>query len=368
MLKIADIRAHAVRVPLLHPFKAAYGIRDSADFVLIEIEDDEGRIGLGEASTIPIYDEGSQAGVVYVLQRHLKPLLLGRDPRRIEEIMYLAGKAAKGERYLKSALDFALHDLAGKIYGIPVCQLLGGTAHPVPVCWVLSAGEARAIGTEAAGKLREGFTVFKLKVGVDSKTDLANLEALRDAVGEAEIRLDGNEAWQPKEALDQIRSFSPYRPSHIEQPVPARDLEGLRFVTRHSPIPISADEVALTSVECINVARHGAADRINIKLSRCGGFLEGRRMTAIARAANQQPFLGSMLELGLGTAASAHFAAATAGMEMLATELVGPLLLRQDILADPLSYREGCLYLPQGPGFGVELNRDALAEFIVFAA
>ncbi|MEW5785423.1 MAG: enolase C-terminal domain-like protein [Bacillota bacterium] len=365
MLKIADIRAYAVCVPLLHPFKAAYGTRDSADFVVVEIEDNEGRIGLGEASTIPIYDEGSQAGVVYVLQKHLKPLLKGRDPRSIEENMFLVGKAVKGERYLKSALDFALHDLAGKIYGIPVCQLLGGTLHPIPVCWVLSAKDAGEIKVEAACKLKEGFTVFKLKVGVDTKIDLSNLEALRETVGESEIRLDGNEAWRPKEALEQIRLFNLYRPSHLEQPVPARDLEGLRFVARHSPIPVSADEVALTAADCINLARFGAADRVNIKLSRCGGYVEGRRMISIAEAANQQPFLGSMLELGLGTAASAHFAAAVSGMEFLATELVGPLLLKEDILVQPLNYRDGCLHLPHGPGLGVELNREALAEFLI---
>lgn len=365
MLKIVDIRVYAVRVPLLHPFKAAYGTRNSADFVILEIEDNEGRIGIGEASTIPIYDEGSQAGVVYVLQNHVKPLLLGRDPRCIENNMFIASKAIKGERYLKSALDFAFHDLAGKIYGIPVCQLLGGTPRPIPVCWVISARDVDELRKEAACKLEEGFTVFKLKVGIDARIDLCNLEALREIVGHSEIRLDGNEAWRPKEALEQICLYSPYRPSHVEQPVPARDLEGLRFVTQHSLIPVSADEVALTSADCINLSRFRAADLVNIKLSRCGGLIEGRRMFSISEAANQRPFLGSMLELGLGTVASAHFAAATSGMDKMATELVGPLFLQQDILKQPLSYRNGYLHLQPGPGFGVDLDRNALAEFSI---
>lgn len=365
MIKIADVRATAVSVPLLHPFKAAYGIRDTADFVLVEIEDNHGRTGLGEASTIPIYDEGSQAGVSYVLNKYIKPVLLGRDPRDINLLNDLIAGIIKGERYLKCAVDFALHDLAGKIYNLPVVQLLGGAPKPVQVCWVISAKNPESIREEAAQKKGEGFHVFKLKVGINATSDLANLKALREAIGEdLEIRLDGNEAWNPKEALRQIGLFQPYRPAHIEQPVPARDVEGLSYLCRKSPLPVSADEVVLTAADSMRLARTAAGDRINIKISRCGGFGQAKRIMAVAEAANQKPFLGSMLELGLGTVASAHFAAAFTNME-LATELVGPLLLRQDILEEPLTYRRGYLELPEGPGFGVALNRDLVKEYTV---
>jgi L-alanine-DL-glutamate epimerase-like enolase superfamily enzyme len=365
LIKIADVRATAVSVPLIYPFKAAYGIRDTADFVLVEIEDNYGRIGLGEASTIPIYDEGSQAGVIYVLEKYIKPVLLERDPRDINQLNGLIAGIIKGERYLKCAIDFALHDLAGKIYNLSVSQLLGGYPKPVQVCWVLSAKNPESIREEAARKKGEGFHVFKLKVGIDPKSDLANLEALRETIGEElEIRLDGNEAWNPKEALRQINSFLPYSPAHIEQPVPAWDVEGLSYLCLKSSLPLSADEVVLTAADSMRLARFGAGDRINIKISRCGGFGQAKRIMAIAEAANQKPFLGSMLELGLGTVASAHFAAAFTNME-LATELVGPLLLRQDILEKPLTYSQGYLQLPEGPGFGIALNRVLIEEYTV---
>ncbi|ADG83101.1 mandelate racemase/muconate lactonizing enzyme family protein [Thermincola potens] len=364
-MKIVDVRATAVSVPLLHEFKAAYGTRSTADFVIIEIEDDQGRIGLGEASCIPIYDEGSQAGVVFVINKYFKPLLIGRDPRNITLIMENLAAAVKGERYAKCAVDFALHDLVGKIYDMPVYDLLGGKAREVQVCWVLSAKDPVQVNREAKEKLAEGYRTFKLKVGTDARKDLENVEALRDAIGyDTSLRLDGNEAWEPKEALRRITEFAKFIPNHVEQPVPAWNINGLRFVREHSPIPVVADECILTPYDTMEIARADAADMVNIKVSRVGGIVEARKIAAIAEAAGQFPFAGSMLELGPGTVASAHFVAANAALS-LTSELVGPLLLKRDILKKPLEYKGGCLILPEGAGFGIELDQDAVAEFTV---
>lgn len=362
MENIADIRVYPVKVPLIRAFKAAYGVRDTADFVIIEIEDSLGHVGLGEASTIPIYDEGSQAGVVYVLQNYIKPLLIGKDPRNINYLNRMISKAIKGERYLKCAIDFALHDLVGKIYHLPVCQLFGAQPSPVKVCWIISAKDAAEIQEEALNKMKEGYSVFKLKVGTHGETDLLNIKILRETIGNMELRLDANEAWEPKEALAILERYYPYAPDHIEQPVPSWNIEGLKFIREHSSIPVVADESVLTSKDTANVVKHGASDRINIKISRCGGYEEAFRMLAVAEASGYQPFLGSMLELGIGTVGSAHFAAAFPNPAM-ATELVGPLLLSEDILKTPLHYDKGYLYLPEGPGFAIELNHEAVSEY-----
>lgn len=364
-MRIADVRATAVSVPLLYEFKAAYGTRNTCDFVLVEIEDDQGRVGLGEASTIPIYDEGSQAGVVFVINKYFKPLLVGQDPRKITFLMERLADAVKGERYAKCAVDFALHDLVGKIYNLPVYDLLGGKARDARVCWVFSAKNAADIEQEARKKYKEGYRTFKLKVGTHRQKDLENVAAVRNAIGyDVHLRLDGNEAWEPKEAVARIEEFAPFKPDHVEQPVPAGNMEGLRFVREHSSIPIVADECVLTPQDAMTVARMKAADMVNIKVSRAGGFVAARKMAAVAEAAGQQPFAGSMLELGLGTVASAHWVVSNAGMA-LTSELVGPLLLKQDILKNPVEYREGCLILPEGPGFGVELDPEAVKEFAV---
>lgn len=361
-MKITDVRVYPVRVPLLHVFKASYGVRSTADFVLVEVVV-EGVSGWGEASTIPIYDEGSQADVAFVIRHYFKPLLLGQDPTDIASLMARLAGAVKGSRYAKCAVDFALHDLAGKIYGLPVYKMLGGGARVLRVCWVLSAKSPEDITREAGEKATEGYRDFKLKVGTDARADLANLKALRAAVGdEAVIRLDGNEGWNPKEALAMISRFAEYRPDHVEQPVPAWDLEGLKFVRSHADIPIVADECILTPKDVMRVARLEAADRINIKVSRDGGILLSRKIAAVAQAAGQTPFAGSNLELGVGTVASAHLFSALPELT-LTTELVGPLLLKEDILRSPVEYRDGSLFLSDAPGFGVEPDMERMEKY-----
>jgi len=362
-MKIVDVKTYPVNVPLVHEFKAAYGIRSTADFVLTEIITDEGISGWGEASTIPIYDEGSQADVIYVIDHYFKPLLIDKDPTNITQLMNLLERTVKGSRYAKCAIDFALHDLAGKIYHLPVYKMPGGGPDRLLLCWVLSAKSPEDIRREAAGKAAEGYQCFKLKVGTDPKADMNNLKVLRETVGkENHIRLDGNEAWNPKEALMMIEKFLPYEPEHVEQPVPAWNIEGLKFVRMNSAVPIVADECILTPGDTIRVAREYAADRINIKISRAGGAIPSRKIAAIAQAAGQTPFAGSNLELGLGTMASAHVFA-TLPEASLATELVGPLLLKQDILKEPVSYEKGYIVLSDLPGFGVEPDRELIEKY-----
>ena len=363
-MKITDVLTFPVRVPLLHEFKAAYGIRNTADFVLVKIMCDNGMYGWGEASTIPIYDEGSQADVVFVIEHYLKPLLLGEDPTNISYLMDKLSRSVKGSRYAKCAVDFGLHDLTGKIYELPVYKLLGGQGKPLEVCWVLSAKSPEAVREEAEQYFKEGYTNFKLKVGTNPEKDVENLAALRNAVGcKAAIRLDGNEAWDPKQALDMIKRFEKYQPEHVEQPVPAWDLEGLKYVRTHTSIPVVADECILTVKNTMRAARMEAADRINIKISRDGGILEAKKIAAVAQAAGQCPFAGSNLELGLGTVASAHLFSALPEITM-ATELVGPLLLKEDIVKTPVCYENGHICLKDTPGFGVEIDMERVEKYL----
>ena len=362
-MRITDIRCYPVRMPLVHVFKAAYGIRATADFVVVEVVADDKISGWGEASTIPIYDTGSQADVIYVIENYYKPLLMGKDPTCIAELLASLDGAVKSARYAKCAIDFALHDLAGKIYGLPVYKLLGGSSRELPVCWVLSAKAPADISSEAAEKLKEGYKTFKLKVGTDMEADVTNLATLREVVGaDVAIRLDGNEAWNAKQALSILKRFAVYNPEHLEQPVPAWDLEGLHLVRNHSDIPIVADEGILSAKDAMRFARGVAADRVNIKVSRAGGILESRKIAAVAQAAGQFPFAGSNLELGIGTVASAHLFAAMPEIS-IATELVGPLLLKEDIVIDPIEYCDGKLILSDKPGFGVEPDRALFEKY-----
>jgi muconate cycloisomerase len=298
-----------------------------------------------------------------VIEHYYKPLLAGQEASDITGLLRRLDSAVKSARYAKCAVDFALHDLTGKLYGLPVCVLLGGAVKNLSVSWVLSAKSPGDIQMEAAEKAEEGYRTFKLKVGTNADSDVENLAALRSAVGDsAKIRLDGNEGWDPKQALNILERFIPYRPEHLEQPVPAWNMEGLRFVRDRSPVPIVADECILTPKDAMHVARENAADRVNIKISRAGGIVDARKIAAVAQAAGQCPFAGSNLELGIGTIASAHLFAALPEAN-LTTELVGPLLLKEDIVRQPVVYQNGQLTLSDAPGFGIEPDHTLLAKY-----
>ncbi|WP_164472882.1 mandelate racemase/muconate lactonizing enzyme family protein [Cohnella candidum] len=364
-MKIADIQAIPVSVPLLKPFKAAYGVRATADFVIVKVITEDGMTGLGEAATIPIYDEGSQAGVVFSIGKYFKPLLVGQDPRNIGLIHDIMSRTVKGERYAKSAIDYALYDLTAKSYGVPVYQLLGGNNRPVQVTAVFSASDPEQLAAEALKKKQEGYRVFKLKVGTEHEADVARVKLIRETIGyDVQLRLDGNEAWTGKEALKKLADFEPYRPAHIEQPVPHWDLDGLRMVRDHSPTPVVIDESVLTLKDAFRVSAYVGGDILNIKTARSGGLFPSLKLAAVAESAGIKPLLGSMLELGVGTVANGHFCAALTGSD-LASELVGPQFVKKDILKVDLSYEDGCLVLPEGPGWGVELDEDAVRDFTV---
>lgn len=364
-MKISNISAIPVSVPLLKPFKAAYGVRATADFVIVKVETEEGLVGLGEAATIPIYDEGSQAGVVFSIARYFNPILKGQDPRNIGQIHAMMDKAVKGERYAKSAIDYALYDLTAKAYNIPVYQLLGGHNKPVQVTAVFSASDPDQLAAEALKKKEAGYKVFKLKVGTEHEQDVARVQLIRETIGyDSELRLDGNEAWTGKEGLKKLKDFEPFRPAHIEQPVPHWDLDGLKLIRDNSSIPVVIDESVITLKDTFRVASRVGGDILNIKTARSGGLFPSLKIAAVAESAGIFPMLGSMLELGIGTVANGHFGAALTGTT-LATELVGPQFVKKDILKKDLEYRDGCLILPQGPGWGVELDEDAVKEFTV---
>jgi len=362
-MKIVDLRVYPVCIPLKEALITAYGKRDFAEFVLIEIETDSGLVGIGEAAAIPIYDEGDPAGEAYVLKRYLKPLLLGKDPTHIVDIHHMMDEAVRGHRYAKSAVSIALYDLLGKRAGLPVFKLLGGRGGCVPVIWLVSASQGPEAIEEASQRIKEGFKAIKVKVGKNWRQEVAFLRELRKEVGEQpEIRLDANGAWHWKEALRHIRQLESLNVSLLEQPVPAWDTEGLRKVSSQSSIPIVADECALTLHDVYALAHISAADYLNIKICRSGGIYRGIQMATVAEAAGMTVVVGSMLEYGVGTMAGAHFASLF-NCNAVPAEVIGPLIAQDDVVVPPVRYECGKVVLSDAPGLGVELDKRKVHRY-----
>jgi L-alanine-DL-glutamate epimerase-like enolase superfamily enzyme len=228
----------------------------------------------------------------------------------------------------KCAIDIALHDLAGKRLGLPVRDLVGVPGDIPPTDFTLGIDEPAVVAERA--RRAADFPALKIKVGGPS--DIETLEAVR-AVFAGPIRVDANTGWTPDGALALLPALERLGVELIEQPFPARRLDQLRDLQARSPLPIVADESAVT-VDDLD-ALVGVVDGVNVKLAKCGGIGPARRMLERARALGFRTFLGCMEETSIGIAASA---------------VVSPLAEWVDL--------DGCLLLADDPATGLELGSD----------
>jgi len=295
--------------------------------------------GLGEAAPNARYGEDA-ASVLRSLER-LAPLL-GDDPTRPEEIAVRLEAELPDRRAARASIDIALYDWIGKQQGVPLHRLFGADPARAPLTSMSIGIDDIPVMQE---KIREaaGFKILKIKVGLDN--DRKILEGIR-RVTDVPLYVDANEGWKdPRSAVETIRWMQGMGVVLVEQPLPAADLDGVRFIRDRVDLPIIADEAALTVDDIAPLAR--AFDGINVKLQKSGGLLMARRMIERARSLGLKVLLGCMIETSLGITAAAH-------LSPLAdfADLDGHLLIEDDPFRGVL-IREGRLVLPDGPGLGI---------------
>ena len=357
-VKVSRIESFAVDVPYRTPLVIAGGSNLVAQHVLVKIYGDDGSVGLGEAAPMPSYGAETQGSVLGAISTYLAPCLIGLDPLDLETAFILMDRALPGNHFAKAALDIALHDLAAKSLGVPVCSLLGGRVREeIPIAWVVGISEVEETVRQAVEGVSNGFETVKLKIGLDPKADLERVAETRKAVGShIALRVDANQGYDLATAIRVLRRMESYDLELIEQPLPRWDMDGMAKVAMALDTPVMADESIFDSVDALRVVREGAADIINIKIVKVGGLHNARKIVAIAEAAGIPCLIGSMIEFGIGTAAGLHFAAAMRNLRY-SSELVGPLLLDHDIVQGaPFSLEKtpGSMNVPDGPGLGVE--------------
>lgn len=334
------------------------------DYNLVRVETDAGISGVGEAQAdIGFFGESVEEVRVSV-EDYLGPQLTGKDPFDREYLSWLIDY--RGNSCAKAGIDMALHDLTGKVLGVPVAALLGGLHKSrVMVAVEIAGGPPDEMARECVAFMGRGVRAFKPKIGANPELDADRLRAIREAVGpEVSIRADANQGYTPKEAIRLCRLAERYdvRLELLEQPVAAWDLQGMASVRRSVDIPIEADESCYTIHDAMQIVRHEAADVLNIKLSKVGGLYNAKKIAAIAEAAGLRCVLGTAFGLGLEIAAKLHLAAST--MTVIDAVEFTELGLHRNLLAAPhdtllaLPLSDGCLPVPNGPGLGVTLDEE----------
>ncbi len=364
-MRITAIDIIPIRLPLREPFVVSYGTFPDVPTVLVRLVTADGVVGWGEG-TPDAFVTGETFGGVTETLRAVAPALLGRDPRDRSGAMRAVAARLTGAPTACAALDIALHDLAGRAAGWPIWALLGGRAREyATISRVVSLKEPDAMADDAARHVADGFRTVKLKLGRadDIDGDVARVAAVRAALGLAiAIKIDANQGWRtPAIAIAAARRIAPYRPAYIEQPIAARDLDGLAEVRRLAGVPIMADEAIHGPHDALRAVALRACDLINIKLMKSGGFLGALAIDAIAETAGIGCQVGTMVESAVASAAGLHLALALHNVE--GVEMGGPLMLATDLAPLRDHYHRDRVTVPDGPGLGLAPDEGLVARY-----
>jgi L-Ala-D/L-Glu epimerase / N-acetyl-D-glutamate racemase len=333
-----DVSARLVTVPLAETFTIARSSQDDVELCQIEVRH-EALSGFGEAAPIDRYGESAASARDYV-EEHADTL--GDDPFALDAIF---ARLPRSEFAARAAIDAALHDLCGKLTGVPVWRLLGLRREGPPTSWTVWLGDPDDMARRAE-KAAPRFQRLKLKLGAGDGLDAERVRAVRAAT-DRPLQVDVNEAWSLDEALEYLPQMDI---QYCEQPLPAGDLDGPEL-KRRSPVPIFVDEDCHTLEDVAPCAER--AHGINIKLAKSGGIREAVRMAHAARALGLGVMLGCMVESGLSIAAGATVASLCDHVD-----LDGNLLLAHDPWPG-VEFANGVQLPSNEPGLGV---REAVPD------
>jgi len=330
------------------PFAIARSSTTAYDRVRIRLVDDAGVEGWGEAAPNAFYGESAET-VVAALPQLERVVLRCRSVGSLRDIDVLEEwlrTDAPGAASARAAVSAAAHDLLGKKLGEPVWKLFAlepMRAPPSSFTIAISTNE-RELLKRVEDALR--YPILKVKLGTDR--DEWIVRTVRRGAPTKILRADANAAWDVPKAVAMAKFLAEQGFELIEQPVAWDNLDGLREIYRQSPIPVIADESCLTASDIPRL--EGAVHGINIKLSKCGGLAEARRMTHEAARRGMRVMLGCMIESSLGITAAAHLAP-------LANyaDLDGAALLSDDPFVGA-SIEDGFIKLPAEPGLGVRIR------------
>jgi muconate cycloisomerase len=367
-LRIDRVETVLLDVPLRRPHRFARTSMDAQPVLLVFVRTAGGVTGVGEgvAPGGPWWGGESVETIQLVVERYIAPLLLGRSVDDIAGIQRDVGDVVAANLFAKAAVEVAVHDAWARCLDVPVHTLLGGLARrSVPVTWALGTDPAPVVVEEALGKLDAGLHhSFKLKMGAqDPAEDVSRVCAIAEKLaGVASVRVDLNGRWDRLTSLTHLPKLVDAGIALVEQPVPGAKADALAEINRALPIPVMADESLRSPGDALRLATTRAADVFSLKTSKSGGLRARKAIAEVAAAAGIPCHGGTTIESPVGTAASLHLACAAPAVTW-GSELFGPLLMREELLATPLRYADGELHLPDGPGLGVELDPAAVRRW-----
>lgn len=376
MPTIKDIRLHALAVEVgpERAFGNARGRYDRRGSIVVEVIADDGSRGWGEA-----WGAAPKATLGYF--ETVKPFFIGKDVFDRNSAWHEALRAMYSLRVqnqltaVVSGINIALHDLAGKLLGVPVHKLLGSAGAAAVPCYASGGYFCNDPRNQLEHQLERlagrGYSSHKIKIGEGLADDVARVRLARDVVGpEPLLMVDVNGAYNAETAYECMRRIEPYDIHWIEEPVASEDFAGLERLGRRRIIPIASGESHMTAHEFKRLFDTGAVDVLMPDLTLCGGLDEGQTAVQLTRlyGARISPHVWGT---AIGLAAAVHYVAAMP-RDPHAMQSPFPSLveydtsdnpLRDELLREPIMPAEGMLPVPQGPGLGITVDEAALRRF-----
>jgi L-Ala-D/L-Glu epimerase len=358
-LKITEIQIFKFDIPLRDVFQIATMSISVAYNVLIRMETNEGFIGWGEAAPFHAL-VGETQSTDFAVAKELKHLFMGKNPLETTTLVRAMDRFLPHNTTIKSAFDMALYDISAQVSGLPLYAFLGGQNRPIETDLTIGICDPDEAGEKALAIQEMGFRTIKIKLGLDDKADYQRLKNIRLAVGEeAILRIDANQGWDRMTATRNLKSFEEFGIEFCEQPCRAHDLQGMRFVSHSTSIPIMADESLFSPRDALTLAQHDIAPYFNIKFAKSGGLYNATQMSHIAETAEIPCMLGCMSESRLGITAAAHFGVSSSAFKFF--DLDSHLEHAEDPIVGGIEIEHGMISIPDAPGIGATPDPTYLA-------
>lgn len=365
--RIATVETFVVRYPVVGHFKffaSSGGRAPTRDTVLVKITDQAGRGGWGQSVPSHTWSYETLASVRTTIDDYLGPALIGLDAFDLNEVwrvmnQTIRGSFSTGQPICKAGIDLALHDLAGRIQQKPVSSLWGcATPQTVTLSWTVDVRNVDEVAETVATAQARGYRHFNVKVGGDAVRDVEVCRELRRLAPAALIWVDANGGYDVDTALKVAPRFADAGIAAFEQPVASNSLAGCLRLRRQQALPVILDEPMVSLIDLKEFHQLGLLDGVAMKVSRCGGLTESRRMVEYLREHGLLFFASGLTDPDLALSACLTLFGVY-GLERPAA-LNGPQYLTGSILRTALRVDGDQAYVPGGNGLGVEVDEARL--------
>jgi L-alanine-DL-glutamate epimerase-like enolase superfamily enzyme len=350
-MKITSVEYFRLDMPLAVPYTIAYETVSQTTNIILKINTDSGLTGWGCAAPDLEVTLETPEDVIERIESTVIGLLQGENPFHNARVNHQLKQLHPKSSSLIAMVDIALHDLLARKAKLPLYQLLGGYRDKIPTSITIGILPLDETMEQAGEYVKKGFSIIKLKGGLNLDEDIEKVMKLRERFGEdLLLRFDANQGYTPAESIEFINKSKIARIEILEQPTKQKKEEQLGEVTHNIGVPVMADESIKSLKDAFRLASNDLIDMVNIKIMKVGGILEAQHINSVAKAAGMEVMIGCIDECALGISSGLHFALSRPNIEY--ADLDGHLDLLEDPFVDLFELKDGVLYPSDAYGLG----------------